>query len=260
MNDSDEASKLPISDNQLSAIAQWASLTSIGSLQIGGDFGDESGSERYALAYLMDLGCVDPVSAQQVFRLYESAAKSSLPEAMLAAGHYLEHGIGVEPDVEAAIEWYRKAGQAGCECGDILAYSLGGQARDLVNAASLGDMSAMLRLAKEKLDAACQFRSPWGETDYERESFESALFWYDCASNDGSLDATLLLAKIHDDSWHTRPPEGWSCQSSTGDRLARALEYYERAGELGWEFAAQNIERIQKRLDAHDAEPDWNDE
>jgi hypothetical protein len=31
--------------------------------------------------------------------------------------------------------------------------------------------------------------------------------------------------------------------------LERALQCYQRAGQLGWQFAAQNIERIQKQLD-----------
>jgi TPR repeat protein len=258
MNDSDEASKLPLSDVQLSAISLWSSLTSIESLRSCGENGDESWNERFTLAYLMELGCVDPVSDQQMFHLYEAAAKGGVPEAMLAAGHYLEHGIGVARKSTAACDWYFKAGKAGLDGGNIAHWMLAGPNVDATSAAKAGYIPAMIHLAECKL-VDCWITSSYMPWEHWWALFEDGIEWLDCASESGSLKATLRLAEVLEGNSGHHFPEDIREQFLGYGGLERALECYRRAEGLGWKFAAQNIERIQKQLDAHDAEPDRDD-
>lgn len=227
--------------------AQWLKLAVLQKPQENSPYDDNWATEKYTLAYLMELGRVDPFADAELLALYETAANGGVPEAMLAAGHYFEHGIGVDRNLDTAIKWYRKAGEDGCDGGHILVSLLSDAEKDIKKAAGAGYVPAMLRLAKLKLEEACACgMSP--PFDYERETFEEGLWWYQVASDNGSLEATLILTEIYEDSWHHTPPYAWRCQSSAEDRLESALGYYEQAQNLGWKPAAKNIERVKKLL------------
>ena len=64
---------------------------------------------QFILAYQMELEPIESLPSYELFLLYEEAAKSGVPNAMLAVGHYLENGIGTLQDVGDAIDWYLKA-------------------------------------------------------------------------------------------------------------------------------------------------------
>ena len=51
----------------------------------------------------------------EAFRLYQLAADQEFPVAMFAVGDCYYLGSGVEKDLEAAAEWYRKSLDAGYE-------------------------------------------------------------------------------------------------------------------------------------------------
>lgn len=259
MNDSDEALKLPLSDAQLSAITLWSGLTSIESLQSCGANGDGYGKERFALAYLMELGCVEPVSDRQMFLLFKSAAMDGVPEAMLAAGHYLERGIGVERNSRAACEWYFKAGKAGLDGGYIAHWVLAGPDFDATYAAKAGYIPAMIHLAEYQLSDCCEPISymPW---EHRWAQFEGGIDWLDFASEEGSLKATLRLAEVLEGKSGHHFQEDIREQFLGYAGLERAIECYRRAGDLGWKFAAQQIERIQKRLDSFHDRTERDDE
>lgn len=215
---------------------------------------DHYNKAKYVLAYQMELGRIEALPLGEMFRLYEDAAKSDYPEAMLAAGHYLEYGIGVKCDVKKAAEWYAKAGDWGRDEGYLFAGLLSDDYRYLKKAANGGHVAAMLRLAPLKLDEGCEAsQNLWARFDDAREMFQEGMDWYQCASAHGSLEATLALAEIYEDGWNGQLPDEWKDQCNDADRREDALACYERARELGWEWAAENIERIEKKIDrVHD--------
>ncbi len=43
----------------------------------------------------------------------KSAADKGLPKAQFMMGHYHEEGVGVRPDQDSALIWYRRAAQGG---------------------------------------------------------------------------------------------------------------------------------------------------
>ena len=66
---------------------------------------DDLAEAKYILAYQMELGRIPSLPLKELFLLYEEAANSGVPEAMQAVGHYLENGIGVNENIEKAIDW-----------------------------------------------------------------------------------------------------------------------------------------------------------
>ena len=56
---------------------------------------DDLAEAKYILAYQMELGRIPSLPLRELFLLYEEAANSGVPDAMLAVGYYLENGIGV---------------------------------------------------------------------------------------------------------------------------------------------------------------------
>jgi TPR repeat protein len=202
---------------------------------------------QYDLAYLMELERIDPDDPRDRWRLYEAAANVGISEAMLAVGHYLEYGIGIEQDVKAAVDWYRKAAESGHGEGYLLAGLLSDDDSDLEKAANGGHVAAMLILAKREMDRSLDM--------YGFDSFQAGLNYFDNAASTGSLEAILALAEIYEDGRHGHSHGDWWMQfglDSEFERLESALAYYELAQMLGWEFAAENIDRVQKRLDSHD--------
>lgn len=213
---------------------------------------------QYDLAYLMELERINPGDPRYSWELYEAAAKADIPEAMLAAGHYLEYGIGVDRDTKAACEWYFKAGKAGLDGGYIANWVLSGPDADSIFAAQAGYAPAMIHLAEYKLSDCCGSISymPW---EYGWAQFEGAIDWLGCASEAGSLKATLRLAEVLEGNSDHHFPEEIREEFLGYAGLERALECYQRAGELGWKHAVTHIERIQKLLDGDNEDTDPDD-
>ena len=113
----------------------------------------------------------------------------------------------------------------------------------------------MIHLAEYKLSDCCgsigyMHREHWWAL------FEGGIDWLACASEAGSLKATLRLAEVLEGNSDHHFPEEIREQFLGYDGLERALECYQRAGELGWKHAAKNIERIQKLLDGDGEDAD----
>jgi TPR repeat protein len=197
---------------------------------------------KYMLAYQMELGLASSLPLKELFLLYEEAAKSGVPEAMLAVGHYLENGVGVIEDIEEAIDWYLKAAgeDYGLDVGFLLAWRLSNNPEHRKLAAEKKHVEAMLSLGEEFL----------AQNYYDYSYFESGVDWLEACSEKGCLQATLILAKTFDRSGEYRIPDEWNLYFSEYDRLEIAVAHYERAFELGFESAVQEIERIQAQIDA----------
>jgi len=202
---------------------------------------DDLAEAKYILAYQMELGRIPSLPLKELFLLYEGAANSGVPEAMLAVGHYLENGIGVNGNIKEAIDWYLKAAgeDYGLHVGFLLAWRLSDLSKHRELAAEHGYLEAMLSLGEDRL-AQCG-------NDYSY--FHSGVLWLQDCSDKGSLIATRILAETFDRSGDYRIPDEWNLYFHERDRLASALEYFWRAHELGLESALVNIKRIQAQLD-----------
>ena len=202
---------------------------------------DDLAEAKYILAYQMELGRIPSLPSRELFLLYEEAANSGVPDAMLAVGHYLENGIGVSENIEKAIDWYLKAAgeDYGLHVGFLLAWHLSDQPNHRKLAAEYGYVEAMLAHGKNLLTQ--------NYLDYYY--FESGLSWLEACSQKGSLEATLILAEMYDRTGDYRLPHEWNLLFSEYDRLEYALTYFKRAYELGLEWAGLDIERIQAQID-----------
>jgi TPR repeat protein len=196
---------------------------------------------KYILAYQMELGRIPSLPLRELFLLYEGAANAGVPEAMLAVGHYLENGIGVNENIKEAIDWYLKAAgeDYGLHVGILLAWRLSDLSKHRKLAAEHGYVEAMLSLGEDKL-AKCG-------NDYSY--FHSGVLLLQNCLEKGSLKAAHILAKTFDQSGEYRIPDEWNLYFGERDRLESALEYFKRAHELGLESALVNIKRIQAQLD-----------
>jgi len=203
---------------------------------------DDLAEAKYILAYQMELGRIPSLPSKELFLLYEEAANSGVPEAMLAVGHYLENGIGVNEDIKKAIDWYLKAAgeDYGFHVGFLLAWRLSELSKHRELAAEHGYVEAMLSLGEDRL-AKCG-------NDYSY--FNSGVLWLQDCSDKGSLNATLILAETFDRSGDYRIPDEWNLHFHESDRLKSALSYFERAYELGFESALLDIKRIERQLEA----------
>ena len=203
---------------------------------------DDLAEAKYILAYQMELGRIPSLPLKELFLLYEEAANSGVPEAMLAVGHYLENGIGVNEDIKKAIDWYLKAAgeDYGFHVGFLLAWRLSELSKHRELAAEHGYVEAMLSLGEDRL-AKCG-------NDYSY--FHSGVLWLQDCSDKGSLNATLILAETFDRCGDYRIPDEWNLHFHESDRLRNALSYFERAYELGFESALLDIKRLERQLKA----------
>jgi len=209
--------------------------------QKGIELGDLA-EAKYILAYQMELGRIPSLPLKELFLLYEEAANSGVPEAMVAVGHYLENGIGVNEDIKKAIDWYLKAAgeDYGFHVGFLLAWRLSELSKHRELAAEHGYVEAMLSLGEDRL-AKCG-------NDYSY--FHSGVLWLQDCSDKGSLNATLILAETFDRCGDYRIPDEWNLHFHESDRLRNALSYFERAYELGFESALLDIKRLERQLKA----------
>jgi TPR repeat protein len=106
---------------------------------------------KYILAYQMELESIESLPLNELFSLYEEAAKSGVPNAMLAVGHYLENGIGPIQDVGEAIDWYLKAADDnyGFYEGFLLAWQLSNDPKHRKLAIDHGYAEAILSIAED---------------------------------------------------------------------------------------------------------------
>jgi TPR repeat protein len=207
---------------------------------------------QHELACLMESGRIDPGSPGDRWELYEAAAKGGVVEAMLAAGWYLENGIGVERNADAAVEWYLASTKWDDIEGYFFAGRLTGNACHLEKAARQRHVEAMLLLAPRLLDQSLS-------EQYGFKSFQAGLDHYASAAKEGRVEAVVALAEIYEDGWCNRFPLDWERKYLRHERLEKALTYYEHLRKLLWEGAAENIERIQKELKSYRNEVDQKD-
>ncbi len=212
-------------------------------------------STVFDIAYHMELRCINESTDAKLFHIYKNAAKSGEREAMLALGHYFEHGIEVQKDKNAAINWYRNAGKEGCPEGYLLAGMLSGNNIDLEKAAEAGFEEAMLLLAENKLIDGLKhaFRDP-------QENFLTGLNWLRKAAYDyNNLQAYLSLAEIYQYGQYGHFPVNWfdaPWEYGVGNEseiLEDVLSFYEQAKKLGWEFADERIAATQAKIDNLDS-------
>ncbi len=74
--------------------------------------GNAEAEFQVATLYAGGLGSL-PVDFRQAAGLMKSAADKGLPKAQFMMGHYHEEGVGVRPDQDSALIWYRRAAQGG---------------------------------------------------------------------------------------------------------------------------------------------------
>jgi len=91
----------------------------------------------------------------EAFSLMREAAKEGDTHAFNSMGYFFERGIGVQPDLDQALFWYKRAAKAGDKCAysniGLLYRDLGNRkrARFWLNKASRqSDGDALLELAK----------------------------------------------------------------------------------------------------------------
>ncbi len=204
---------------------------------------DDLAEAKYILAYQMELGLIPSLPFTELFLLYEEAAKSGVTGAMLAVGHYLENGIGVNEDIDGAIDWYLKAAidDFGADEGFFLAWRLSHLPEHRKLAADKGNVEAMLSLGEDLL----------AQNYHDYSYFQTGVHWLETCSEKGNLQATLILAETFDLSGEYGIPDDWNLDFSESDRLEIALAHYQRAFELGFKSAQLKIEHIQAQLDAN---------
>jgi TPR repeat protein len=208
------------------------------------------------LAYQLELGRVSPDSPEWRWQLYEAAANAGIVGAMLAAGHYLENGIGVEKDDEAAFKWYSQAAKRGAKEGHLLAWQLTDDIYHLGEAANAGFVEAMVALAPKLFsDAIC---GSW-DSDHDRDTFWKGLILLEKAASKGNCEAAIELARISEHGWQDHFPAGWEECYSENDRREAAVCYYEQARELGCKWASGEIERLRALLDGDEAADSTDD-
>ena len=211
---------------------------------------------QFDLAYQMELGRIHPNPADEMYRLYDAAAKSDVSEAMLAVAHYLENGIGVERDAKESIKWYLNAAKWGQDEGYLLAGMLSGEEKHLEMAADAGHVAAMLKLAPIKLNRLYE-PSHWGTRG--TDPFQEGIDYFQKAADNGNLEAVLALADIYENGWDCGLggdyPEAWKLDREESELRENALAYYERALELGCGWAEKEVQRLRKILGGGDEEP-----
>ena len=74
--------------------------------------GNAEAEFRVATLYAAGLGSLQ-VDFRQAAALMKSAADKGLPKAQIMMGHYHEKGVGVRPEQDSALVWYRRAAQGG---------------------------------------------------------------------------------------------------------------------------------------------------
>ncbi len=210
-----------------------------------------SSDAQHKLACLMESGRIDPGSPQDRWTLYEAAANGEVPSAMLAAGYYLEHGIGVERNVDAARKWYLDATDVGNSAEEGLGYLLAALCTSSVSssnsffesASKAGNVEAMIeRAAIELNEADGHFDTSW---------FKSALNWYEQAAEKNCREAVIALAELYEQGWYGCYSRGWRAvygDDWESETLEVALAYYRKAQGLGYEDAADSIDEIEERL------------
>jgi len=94
---------------------------------------------------------------EEAFRLNAIAAENGMHDAILATGWFYLNGVGVEPDLDAARHWYRKAARS-------------------------GDLSAFFSL---------------GHIAYLERDYAEALVWLNRAAEKGHPRSKYLLARMY---------------------------------------------------------------
>lgn len=127
----------------------------------------------------------------------EKSAKAGHLPAIIKMGHFSRKGIGVEPDNIKAMEWYKKAAQAGSEKGD---YWVGRS--HLMNYSSPKELD----LAIASLEKAAQKRHFFKAYFYLAEAYRkqgseqinNAISWYEKAAEGNYLPAQIALGNLYE--------------------------------------------------------------
>jgi len=70
---------------------------------------------QYALASCFELGIGVKPDMEQALIWYKRAAGMGLVDAQYTVGFFYEHGRGTQPDEKQAVYWYQKAEKSGCK-------------------------------------------------------------------------------------------------------------------------------------------------
>jgi hypothetical protein len=237
--------------------------------------------DKYELAMQLESESSFAESAKKRWELFNLAAQSGLPEAMLKAGEYLECGIGTAGDAEQAAEWYRKAAKIAptyCGYGWFFAWRLSRNRSDLLRSADVDlDSKDSIEVAKELIRnregyafSSYRFRGQWERENAEFDgSFAKGIDLLESILSSDSLnvvDRVEVLTILADLYWDGRI----RCAAQFNpiddiERLEVALDYYTELAQLNVnaderikEYYKNIISRIpmdlKRILDEQDAE------
>jgi TPR repeat protein len=201
---------------------------------------------------------------QEKFRQAEAAAQRGDAGEQARLGHMYEAGLGVAPDHEEAVKWYRKAALQGDK---------EGMSR-LCSMSPLGCDEAVegFRKAAEQGEARAQCNLGWAyEKGFEvRKSYEEAVKWYRKAAEQGDPEAQNKMglayyngfgvAQDYEEAvkWFRRAAEQGDAQSQNGlgnmyrngfgvaQNYEDALKWYGKAAEQGNALAQVNLGNMYK--------------
>lgn len=217
----------------LMAKAKTLNVGDLQEIEDKADAGDPEAQTMLALAY--HAGVLLKQDDAQALRLLHSAADRGSLAAEESLGIFSETGVGLEqPALADALGWYRKAAAQGsldAATNIALMYANGkGVTRDISQAVT------WFRRAAEGGDASAQYNLA---LVYERgegvpQDYRAAAHWLKAAADQGLVPAILDLAEIS-----LQPPD-----SSMPADVAKAVDYYQRAADLGSAVAQSSLGTI----------------
>lgn len=155
----------------------------------------------------------------------ERLASEGVPEMQFLLGFLKENGLGYSEDIDAAHEWYRRAGDRGFAPAQYMMYYANGPEKYQSRTSN----EAQSRIADDWLDkaAAAGFGPAQVDLSYRVTDHEKSYELLKAAAEQGYAQAGFLLGNIHREGRSGHPP----------DPLA-AFYWFKRAAESGSAEAA----------------------
>jgi len=178
---------------------------------------------------------------KMAFRLFEKAANQGDSRAMYEVGVRYYRGEGTFKDYQMSMKWLQKSADNGYPkafAGMASMYSDGrGVVEDKIKADKLFFKAAQLGSAWGQMTVGRNYE--YGSNGKEPNP-KQALYWYQLALDNNHPNAFSQFGKMHKE----------------GEMLPldfdKALQYYRRAVELGWAYAAEEIYELEELIAIRD--------
>ena len=171
---------------------------------------------------------------QKALQFYVSSAKAGDESSMMQAGLLYQYGYGTKADSEIAMDYYRKAADAGNSYAMVYVACMYELGQDFVKqdldkafewykkAADLGNPEAMIYLGD-------MYRIGKYGMKNDQPDYNMARFWYEEALKNGCIDAYYSLGFMYEEGL------GADCD------YEKAFEYYQKSSEYGSALAMCRI-------------------